>query len=150
MPRSRRELLRLGAAAAVASLLPGRESAAATVSVSRARRAHAAVMADQPFVTRSVLAGQLNTYFRVVKRKAGSVDLELLAVNDLGSAVSAGTAGSELSFSAIFSGPGKNRLTQQTYPLRHRTLGDLSLFLVPVGPSGKTQRYEAIFFRPEA
>jgi uncharacterized protein DUF6916 len=150
MSRSRRELLRLGAATAVAALVPGRRTEAAAVRASGPdRAARKAVLADEPFLTRTVLNGQLHTYFRVGGRKTASF-LELVAVNDLASAATTGTAGSELSFSAVFRGPAKARLPQQTYPLQHRMLGNLSVFLVPVGPVGPRQDYEAVFYRPEA
>jgi Domain of unknown function (DUF6916) len=150
MSRSRRELLRLGAATAVVALMPGRRTEAAVVRVSALdRAARKAVLADEPFLTRSVLNGQLNTYFQVGGRKSASF-LELVAVNDLASAAATGTVGSELSFSAVFRGPAKTRLAQQTYPLQHRMLGKLSVFLVPVGPASRLQDYEAVFYRPEA
>ena len=149
MSRSRRELLRLGAATAVAALVPGRRTEAAVRASALDRAARKAVLADEPFLTRTVLSGQLHTYFRVGGRKSASF-LELVAVNDLASAATTGTAGSELSFSAVFRGPAKARLPQQTYPLQHRMLGKLSVFLVPVGPAGPRQDYEAVFYRPEA
>jgi hypothetical protein len=149
MSRSRRELLRLGAVSAVAALMPGRAAEAAASRSVLARAARKAVLADEPFLTRSVLNGQLHTYFRVGGRKSASF-LELVAVNDLASAATTGTAGSELSFSAVFRGPLKARLPQQTHPLQHRLLGKLSVFLVPVGLAGRLQEYEAVFYRPEA
>ncbi len=150
MSRNRRELLRLGAATAVAALVPVRRTEAAAIRASALdRTARKAVLADEPFLTRTVLNGQLNTYFRVGGRKSASF-LELVAVNDLASAASTGTAGSELSFSAVFRGPAKTPLAQHTYPLQHRMLGNLSVFLVPVGPAGRLQDYEAVFYRPEA
>jgi hypothetical protein len=147
MPRSRRELLRLGAVTAVAALVPGRTEAALRASALDGA-AHKAMLRDEPFLTRTVLNGQLNTYFRVGRK--GSAFLELVAVNDLASAAATGTAGSELSFSAVFRGPAKGRLAQQTYPLQHRTLGSLSVFLVPAAQAGRSQDYEAVFYRPEA
>lgn len=149
MSRSRRELLRLGAVSAVAALVPGRPTEAAVRASVLDGNARKAVLADEPFLTRTVLNGQLNTYFRVGGRKTASF-LELVAVNDLASAVANGTVGSELSFSAVFRGPAGAPLAQQTYPLQHRMLGKLSLFLVPVGPAGRSQEYEAVFYRPEA
>jgi hypothetical protein len=149
MSRSRRELLRLGAVSAVAALVPGRRAEATAPRSVLDRAARTAVLADEPFLTRSVLNGQLNTYFRVGGTKSAAF-LELVAVNDLASAAATGTVGSELSFSAVFRGPVKTRLPQQTYPLQHRMLGRLSVFLVPVGLAGRLQEYEAVFYRPEA
>lgn len=148
MSRSRRDLLRLGAATAVAALVPGRQAEAAVRTSTLERAARKAVLADEPFLTRTVLNGQLNTYFRIGRK--GSSFLQLVAVNDLASAATTGTAGSDLSFSAVFRGPAKARLQQQTYALQHRLLGSLSLFLVPAGQTGASQDYEAVFYRPEA
>ena len=67
------------------------------------------------------------------------------------------------SFSAFFSAPGPNVLPQRIYHLRHRELGELALFLVPIGiepdppgpgagaGTGSIVRYQAVFNRlPDA
>ncbi len=46
-------------------------------------------------------------------------------------------------FSLVFSGPVERVLPQRTYAVRHPDLGDLGLFLVPLGPQGGAMRYEA-------
>lgn len=48
-------------------------------------------------------------------------------------------------FSLFFSGPVERVLPQGTYAMRHTDLGDLHLFLVPLGPQGGAMRYEAAF-----
>lgn len=48
-------------------------------------------------------------------------------------------------FSLFFSGPLERAVEQGTHALRHDALGDLHLFLVPLGPAGDTMRYEAAF-----
>ncbi len=48
-------------------------------------------------------------------------------------------------FSLIFRGPMEPALPQMTYPLTHEVLGDLALFLVPVGPDNEGMCYEAVF-----
>ena len=53
-------------------------------------------------------------------------------------------------FSLLFHGPANPFLPQGTYPLRHDSIGDFPLFLVPlgpvaVGPEKGLMRYEAIF-----
>lgn len=48
-------------------------------------------------------------------------------------------------FSLLFEGPPEPALLQQTVPLTHEEMGDLDLFLVPIGPGAEgQQRYEAI------
>jgi hypothetical protein len=49
------------------------------------------------------------------------------------------------SFSLVFVGPARFVLPQQTYRLEHETLGEMDLFLVPIGPDGGGMRYEAVF-----
>ena len=48
-------------------------------------------------------------------------------------------------FSLIFTGPASAALPQATYELRHAELGELTLFVVPLGPRGDEMRYEAAF-----
>jgi hypothetical protein len=50
-----------------------------------------------------------------------------------------------LQFSLIFTGPASPFLPQGTYELHHAELGELSLFLVPLGPQVDAMRYEAAF-----
>lgn len=48
-------------------------------------------------------------------------------------------------FSLLFHGPADGALAQGTYRLTHEELGELDLFLVPLGPDGAGMRYEAAF-----
>jgi len=49
-------------------------------------------------------------------------------------------------FSLLFLGPSGDMLPQATYTLEHTELGELDIFLVPVGPDGGgRQQYEAVF-----
>ena len=50
-----------------------------------------------------------------------------------------------LQFSLVFSGPATPVLPQGTHELHHPELGELSLFLVPLGPQDGAMRYEAAF-----
>jgi hypothetical protein len=150
MTPSRRELLITGAAAALSCCLPkgllaGERDAA---PVLRAATAHDSVLDADPLLTRSVLAGQLRTPF-VVEGQGKRVSLQLVEVGDLQSAQATGTVGSDLSFAALWTGPGAVPLVQRTYRLNHPQLGAFSIFLVPVGRPGKTLHYEAVFNRPE-
>ena len=70
----------------------------------------------------------------------GNVQLVLSKVIDHGS-----TPAHE-QFSLRLLGPGDNFLPQQIYSLRHESLGELELFLVPVGQeSDGSYQYEIIF-----
>jgi hypothetical protein len=48
-------------------------------------------------------------------------------------------------YSLEFSGPLRPVLPQATYRLKNDAMGELDIFLVPVGPSGQAMRYEAVF-----
>jgi hypothetical protein len=48
-------------------------------------------------------------------------------------------------FSIIFRGPLDPPLSQAIYPLAHPGLGELEIFLVPVGADESGMRYEAVF-----
>ena len=75
----------------------------------------------------------------------GEVDLMLLSVNTL----KGDTERKDGSpFSLLFHAPVDFFLEQQIVPLHNDTIGELSLFLVPLGPDPKNKErslYEAIF-----
>lgn len=48
-------------------------------------------------------------------------------------------------FSLLFQGPREPLLPQAIYRLENQAMGALDLFLVPVGGSETTMRYEAVF-----
>ncbi len=52
--------------------------------------------------------------------------------------------GARLSFSLTFLGPLQPLLPQGIYTLRNEALGELELFMVPLGPVGDDQRYEIV------
>lgn len=52
---------------------------------------------------------------------------------------------SDRPFSLLFHGPHGRRLEQGTLSLSHPGLGSLEIFVVPLGPDARGERYEAIF-----
>jgi hypothetical protein len=48
-------------------------------------------------------------------------------------------------FSLLFTGPSTPVLSQGTYELQHAAVGEVALFLVPIGADADGARYEAIF-----
>jgi hypothetical protein len=48
-------------------------------------------------------------------------------------------------FSIVFRGNSDLVLEQQIYCINNDTLGDMDLFIVPIGPDDKGMRYEAVF-----
>lgn len=53
--------------------------------------------------------------------------------------------GDHEAFSVVFRGDSKLTLEQQIYRIKHDTLGDMELFIVPIGPDNKGMCYEAVF-----
>ena len=84
---------------------------------------------------------QLNTKFRVAVETDEPLELELVKVSDLKS------GGGQEFFSLLFHGTKDNFLPQQLHELEHDTLGQGSLFLVPVGAKDDIIEYEAVFNR---
>ncbi|MBR1164845.1 hypothetical protein JQ569_37400 [Bradyrhizobium elkanii] len=48
-------------------------------------------------------------------------------------------------FSLLFAAPKEAWLPQAIYPVRHPALGVMEIFLVPVGPLGDGNGYQAVF-----
>jgi hypothetical protein len=92
-------------------------------------------------LTKDAFSEHLNTTF-VGKIGEETLDLELVEV----SPVRKYEGQARDPFSLLFRGPSDRVLAQGTYALDHGKMGELALFLVPVGP-GKDgdMRYESIF-----
>ena len=48
-------------------------------------------------------------------------------------------------WSLLFRTASHEHYRQATYPIRHPELGEMALFLVPIGPDKDGMRYEAVF-----
>jgi hypothetical protein len=97
---------------------------------------------ERPDVT--VLQGLLGQPFGMRIASDRWMEVHLVAVDDRGQRRSAG--GSELScFSLIFRSGTQAHVPQAIYTLRHPALGEMDVFLVPIGPDDVGMRYEAIF-----
>jgi hypothetical protein len=77
--------------------------------------------------------------FRLLMQQ-GEVGLELIEVRKLGPALREGGA-----FALLFVSQKGPFLPQATYALSHPELGLLELFIVPIGPVGRGNGYEAVF-----
>lgn len=75
-----------------------------------------------------------------IATESGDLELVLREAAPLGKAVRQGGA-----FSLVFSGAENTPLAQQLCPIRHESLGELQLFLVPIGPCADGLGYEAVF-----
>jgi len=88
-------------------------------------------------LTESAFRERQGETFELVPAAAGTAELRLDEVNGLGPD----------SFALLFRGPLPGWLPQRTYHLRHAALGELEIFLVPLGPDVQGFRYEAVFNR---
>ena len=86
-------------------------------------------------------AAVLNTRFHVPLEDAAAVELELAEVSELTS-----TRRQEM-FSVLFRGPLHTPLAQRVYRMEQAQLGQIELFIVPVGMDKTGYSYEAVFNR---
>jgi hypothetical protein len=75
-----------------------------------------------------------------VQAGGGAVAMKLSRVDPAGESGRKGGA-----FSLIFAAPRGPWLPQAIYPMRHAALGVMEIFLVPIGPLGESNGYQAIF-----
>lgn len=91
-------------------------------------------------LTKEMFEEQLNTKFRIPVQGGGTpVELELTEVVE-----TMRMPGRE-QFSVFFRGPLEYIIPQSTYRLEHEKMGNLDIFIVPVGKEPEGFRYEAVF-----
>jgi hypothetical protein len=90
-------------------------------------------------VTRDSFARHVDTAFRL--RDAGGDELTLIQVSELRASPRQET------FSLLFRGAADRALPQATWKVGHAALGELDIFLVPVGHDERGRYYEAVFNR---
>lgn len=87
---------------------------------------------------------QLESTFVIHYAEKDSFDARLISVKTIGHKPE--NPDRRWSFSLIFHIPYKEQyLIQRMYPVSHPVMGQLDLFLVPLGPDETGMRYEAIF-----
>lgn len=101
-----------------------------------------------------VLAGQINTVFRVRVSPQRVVELKLLkaplarVTPSVPGRQAPGDAGNE-KFSLIFSGPKETLLTSAIHQFEHRQLGRFEMYVGQIGTEDtESARYETVFNRP--
>lgn len=94
-------------------------------------------------LTQEAFARNVKTKFRVVHDGERQYELELDAVE--GYRGEPGGPRDLERFSLYFYGPADARIEQQTCRLAHEELGEMYVFLVPVGLDERGHRYEAVF-----
>jgi hypothetical protein len=94
-------------------------------------------MASQ--LTHEALANNLNSKFTVCLENDQSFDLELVELSERK------LSSVQERFSFILLGPNDKFLGQGMRHLQHAVLGELDLFLVPVGQNERGTNYEVVF-----
>lgn len=87
---------------------------------------------------------QVGRQFRIYPQSGEPVEVELVEANAL-TASRGAPAGSRPPFSLIFRGPRQVYLPQQIYRIENEQMGQLEIFLVPIGPDPVGMRFEAVF-----
>jgi len=93
-------------------------------------------------LTKEVWLQNLHGHFWLQIGPQEPIGLELVEVKSLGEKPSNDR---REPFSLVFQGPSLPMLTQQMYTLQNEHIGDLNLFLVPIGAESGRFVYEAIF-----
>jgi hypothetical protein len=83
----------------------------------------------------------LGENFQVDAGNFGSLVMKLAAVSGYGQR----QGGNREAFSLLFCGPLRPVLPQHIYRIGHAGIGELDIFLVPVGPQVDGLGYEAVF-----
>ena len=86
-------------------------------------------------------AESINSEFQVVDHPSAEFALQLVEVNERVK------SSHQENFALLFHGPALFFLPQGIHKLRHSHLGELDLFLVPVGQDSEGFQYEAVFNR---
>lgn len=92
--------------------------------------------------TIATFSGLVGSTFELVLDDETSLQLSLAELTPLGAP---STPAGRPPFSLEFVEPGGALVPQQIYRLRHAELGEIDLFLVPLGPDERGMRYEAVF-----
>ena len=93
---------------------------------------------------RDEFAANKNTSFTIAFAPETAVEMELVEVSETRE------HGGTESFSLVFLAPPDAPVLQNVFPVEHKTLGRMDLFLVPVGRSERGVQYEAVFNRPSS
>lgn len=96
-----------------------------------------------PTLSRQRFADYLGTEFTVVVGGNQRVSLTLVEVKPLGTRETG--ALSIESYSLLFEGPTAPMLPQSSFQFVHPYLGELVIFIIPLGPRSGIMRYEAVF-----
>jgi hypothetical protein len=92
-------------------------------------------------LTKESWLGYIGDSFQIGAGSYGLMAVKLATVSGYGHR----QGGNREAFSLLFQGPLQPVLPQGIYRVGHVDLGDLDIFLVPVGPQSDGMGYEAVF-----
>ena len=87
----------------------------------------------------------LNQDFQIVAEGMEPVTAVLIDLTELGKEPTEDDLVNRRAFSLVFRIADDTYLPQQIYHVSNQTLGELDIFLVPLGPDKKGMKYEAMF-----
>lgn len=93
------------------------------------------------YLTKSMFERNMNTKFRLTAPGLEQYPLDLVRLDD------GFSNPRQEQFSVTFRGSGQWILPQQIYSMEHDDIGELDLFLVPIGRDESGVYYEAVFNR---
>lgn len=97
-------------------------------------------------LTMNDFRAHLNETFRLEEEGLPVRELQLIQVDELPANVAADAEDARQPFSLIFrETAATSYLAQRIYQLAHAQMGELTVFLVPIGPDRVGMRYEAVF-----
>jgi hypothetical protein len=100
-------------------------------------------MSDLKTLTHAQFESCVHQPFHIDGKNAGPIEAELIEVETRG-VLDPGIQ-RRRPFSVIFRGPMEPILPQSIYAMKNEILGNLEVFLVPIGPDKHGMRYEAVF-----
>jgi len=103
-------------------------------------------MDEQRLLTFDLFAGRVGERFVLAADGVAPSTLDLVEATESTELGGTGADGVRRpQFSLVFRGGPEAALPQSSYRLAHADLGELELFLVPIGPDAGRMRYEAAF-----
>jgi hypothetical protein len=92
-------------------------------------------------LSKEAFSENLNTKFRIPSQSDEALEMELIEV------VETMRTPTREQFSVFFRGPLEYRLPQSIYHMEHEKMGEMDIFLVPIGKGQEGYNYEAVFNR---
>lgn len=144
MSVSRRKFLRGGALVAISAGIPMKTLVAQTIGQTISFLPTSSNLDAGSNLNREIFSRYLNTSFSFSHKNVGRVGVKLIEVYDL--TPKATPAGKEC-FGVVFVGPRGQALKQETYSVKHESLGSFEMLVSPMAPRKEGVYYEAIFNR---